>query len=163
MNRNQKIALGCGGAGCLGLIVLVIVGVVGYLFWMRQATHSRDLDYIVNSNRNRNSDTDSNSSRPNVNASSNTSDSNSSSSSSSSLTDDEKHRLYQAASMTADAELLRRVTVKLGLTNEDYSPSDEYAGFLKDHIMWAYRNGDFIQSLDSKEKALAYVNSHFPE
>ena len=25
MNRNTKIALGCGGAGCLGLILLVIV------------------------------------------------------------------------------------------------------------------------------------------
>ncbi len=28
MNRNTKIALGCGGAGCLGLILLVILGVV---------------------------------------------------------------------------------------------------------------------------------------
>jgi glyoxylase-like metal-dependent hydrolase (beta-lactamase superfamily II) len=32
MNKNQKIALGCGGAGCFGLIFLVIVGVVSTLY-----------------------------------------------------------------------------------------------------------------------------------
>jgi hypothetical protein len=32
MTRNQKIALGCGGAGCLGLIVVAIAGVLIYYF-----------------------------------------------------------------------------------------------------------------------------------
>ena len=162
MNRNQKIALGCGGAGCLGLIFVVIVGAIGYFVWVRQAGRFETRSYNFNANRNANSDTDSNSSGASKN--SNSTDGNSgSSSSSSSLSDDDKHKLYQAASMTGDAEMLRRVTVKLGLTNEDYTPSDEYASFLKDHISWAYRNGDFIQSISSKEKAVAYVNEHFPE
>jgi len=33
----------------------------------------------------------------------------------------------------------------------------------KDHITWAFQNTDFIQSLNSKEKAVAYVNEHFPD
>ena len=35
MTRNQKIALGCGGAGCLGLIVVLIAGVLIYFFAYR--------------------------------------------------------------------------------------------------------------------------------
>jgi hypothetical protein len=79
------------------------------------------------------------------------------------MSDDDKHKLYQAANMTGDTELIRRVSVKLGLMNDDFSPGDEYAGFLKDHITWAFQNTDFIQSLNSKEKAVAYVNEHFPD
>jgi hypothetical protein len=79
------------------------------------------------------------------------------------MSDDDKHKLYQAANMTGDSELIRRVSVKLGLMNDDFSPGDEYVGFLKDHVLWAYRNGDFIQSLATKEKAVAYVNEHFPD
>jgi hypothetical protein len=47
------------------------------------------------------------------------------------MSDDDKHKLYQAATMTGDTELLRRVSVKLGLMNDDFSPGDEYAGFLR--------------------------------
>jgi hypothetical protein len=79
------------------------------------------------------------------------------------MSDDDKHRLYQAASMTGDPEMLRRVSVKLGLMNADFTTSDRYLDFIKDHVSWALRNGEFISSLDSKEKAAAYVNEHFPE
>jgi len=79
------------------------------------------------------------------------------------MSDDDKHKLYQAATMTGDTELLRRVSVKLGLMNDDFSPGDEYAGFIKDHVMWVFQNTDFIQSINSKEKAVAYVNEHFPD
>jgi hypothetical protein len=47
--------------------------------------------------------------------------------------------------------------------NEDFTPGDDYLTFVKDHVVWAFSNGDFIQSLDTKEKAVAYVNEHFPE
>jgi len=156
MTRNGKIALGCGGAGCLGLIVVMIAGVLIYFFWSKPAS-GRSYNYNVsNINRNSNSTTSSNS---NSNSTSN----GNSSSSSSSLSDDEKHKLYQAASMTGDAEMLRRVSVKLGLMNEDFTPGDDYVGFIKDHVVWGIRNAEFIQSLDSKEKAVDYVNEHFPD
>ena len=157
MTRNGKIALGCGGAGCLGLIVVMIAGCVIYFLW-RKPTSGRNYNYNVNINRNSNSGPSSN-----LNTNSNSTSNSNSSSSSSSLSDDEKHKLYQAASMTGDAEMLRRVSVKLGLMNEDFTPGDDYVGFIKDHVVWGIRNAEFIQSLDSKEKAVDYVNEHFPE
>jgi hypothetical protein len=158
MTRNGKIALGCGGAGCLGLIVVVIAGGVLYFLWSKP-TSGRSYNFNVsNINRNSNSGPSSN-----LNANSNSTSDSNSSSSSSSLSDDEKHKLYQAASMTEDAEMLRRVSVKLGIMNEDFTPGDDFLVFVKDHGIWAIRNTEFIQSLDSKEKAVDYVNKHFPE
>lgn len=168
MNKNQKIALGCGGAGCLGLIVVLIIGALGYLFWMKPASSNRVYNFNVsntnlNTNSNSNTDSNSNSNNNNSNATNGDGNSNGTATSSTSMSDDDKHKLYQAASMTGDTELLRRVSVKLGLMNEDFTPGDEYVGFVRDHVVWALRNSDFIQSLNSKEKAVAYVNEHFPE
>ncbi|HEY6804528.1 MAG TPA: hypothetical protein VI306_13205 [Pyrinomonadaceae bacterium] len=154
MTKNGKIALGCGGAGCLGLIVVAIAGAVIYYVSMKPNS-SRYYNFNV-SNVNRNSNSNSTS---NLNSNSNTNGS-PSTGSSSSMSDDDKHKLYQAATMTGDTELIRRVTVKLGLMKEDFTPGEEYVSFLKDHVIWAFSNGDFIKSLDSKEKAMAYVNAH---
>jgi hypothetical protein len=163
MTKNQKIALGCGGAGCLGLIVLAIAGAAVYFLTMRQPVRRASRNYNLNINLNDNSANE-NENAPNVNASSNSSNSNSSSSTSaSSLSDDDKHKLFQAASMTGDGELVRRVLVKMGLMNEDYTPGDKYGRFMAEHIAWGGRNYDFIQSLNTPEKARAYVNEHFPE
>ena len=155
MTRNQKIALGCGGAGCLGLIVIAVVGALIYAFWQREryyATRGSNDNYNFNvrsdSNSNSNSNSDSNDNR---------------SSSSSSISDDDKHKLYQAAGVSGDAELVRRVSIKIGLMGEDYTPSAEYESFIKDHFSWAVRNADFIQSINSKEKAIAYINDHIDD
>ena len=159
MNRNQKIALGCGGAGCLGLIVVVIAGCLIYFFAL-PATKSRDYNFNVSTNRN--SNTNDNTDVPsNINANSNSS--NSSSSDSSSMSDDDKHKLYYAAGMTGDGEVVRRVSVKLGLTNDDFTPGANYEKFVQEHIGWMLRNSDFIQTVNTPEKARAYVNEHFPE
>ena len=160
MTRNQKIALGCGGAGCLGLIVVVIAGVLIYFFAYNRTSYSTnrndDDNFNVTTNRNSNSN-DNLATNDNDNSSSS-----SSSSSASSLSNDDKHKLYVAASMTGDAELLRRVSVKLGLMSDDYTPGPEYSGFLAEHITWRIRNSDFVQSLDTPEKARAYVDENFP-
>ena len=169
MNRNQKIALGCGGAGCLGLIVVGIIGCVFYFFYYsaNRRYSAYNYNFNVNTNRNSNSNRNDNSnlnSNENDNSSNaNSSNSNSSSTSVSSMSDDDKHKLYQAASMTGDAELLRRVMVKLGLMQDDYTPGPDYQGFLAGHVSWAIRNGEFIQTMRSPEKAREYVNEHFPE
>ena len=78
------------------------------------------------------------------------------------MSNDDKHKLYLAASMTGDAELVRRVSVKLGLMADDYTPSPEFTSFLAEHVTWRIRNSDFIQSLDTPEKARAYVDENFP-
>ena len=151
MNRNQKIALGCGGAGCLGLIVVAIAGCLIYFFAYRSTTN-RNYNFNVSTNRNSNRNDNFNS---NANA-----NSNSSSSSDSSLSDDDKHKLYQAAGMTGDAELVRRVSVKIGLMNDDFTEGTNYKEFVSEHLAWAIRNTDFIQSVNTPEKARAYVNEH---
>lgn len=161
MTRNQKIALGCGGAGCLGLIVVAVAGVLIYYFAYNTRTYStnrNDDDYLTtnrNDNLNDNSDTN-----DNDNSSSTSSNTNSSAAS---MSDDDKHKLYQAAMMTGDPELLQRVSVKLGLMEDDYTPGSEYNSFVAAHVGWAIRNTGFIQSLDSPEKARAYVDQNIPD
>jgi hypothetical protein len=159
MTKNQKIALGCGGAGCLGLIVVVIAaGVIWSLTYRRSVSISRDYDYNVNSNTNSNSNS-SYESDSNSNANSNSN----SGISISSMSSDDKHKLFQAATMTGDSELINRVNVKIGLLNEDFTPGEEYNRFMGEHIGWGARNYAFIQSINTPEKARAYVNEHFPE
>src|SRR5689334_981757 len=164
MTRNQKIALGCGGAGCLGLIVVAIAGTLIYLFAL-PAAKSRSYNFNVSTNSNsNNSNSNSNSDVPsNINANSNSSNSNSSSSDVSSMSDDDKHKLYYAAGMTGEGEVVRRVSVKLGLTDDDFTPGPTYEKFVQEHVGWMIRNTDFIQKINTREKARAYVNEHFPE
>jgi len=156
MTRNQKIALGCGGAGCLGLIVVAIAGGLIYYFASQKAAQYRAAARNYNFNVNRNSNSNSNN-----RANDNSSDSSSSSSSSlSSLSDDDKHKLYYAATFTGDSELLNRVSIKMGLVNEDLTPREGYQEFMTGHGAWAFRNLDFIRSISTQEKARAYVDEH---
>ena len=160
MNRNQKIALGCGGAGCLGLIVVAIVGCVVYFFYFAQARrYSADSNYNFNVNANSNSNSNDNS---DLTSNTNDNSSNSSNSSDGSMSDDDKHKLYQAATMTGDPELIRRVSVKIGLMEDDYTPGPNYQTFIAQHVSWAIRNRNFIVSLDTPDKAREYVNQNFP-
>ena len=164
MNRNQKIALGCGGAGCLGLIVVAIAACLIYFFAYRSPRSTRDYNFNTSTNRNSNSNDNTDfSTNTNDNDNSNSNSSNSSSTSTSSMSDDDKHRLYQAAAQTGDQELIRRVSIKIGLMDADYTPGAEYQKFLTDHVEWVMRNTDFIGTISSPEKARAYVNDHFPE
>ena len=161
MTKNQKIALGCGGAGCLGLILLVILGVVLVVTGVVRAPGLYNPDRNTNSNYNYNSNRNSNS-----NSNANTNDnlnSNSSSDSSSSMSDDDKHRLLLAASLANDPELMQRVIRKLGFITDTGRVSDDYAQFIKDHAAWAIRNQEFIRSVNSPELARAYVNAHIDD
>jgi len=164
MNRNQKIALGCGGAGCLGLIVVAIAGGLIYFLVSRPAVRRVDFNAnnvrtVRNSNSNDNSDFNSNTN----DNSSNSNSTSSTSSDDSNLTEDDKHKLYQAAGMTGDAELIRRVSVKIGLMDEDFTPGENFQTFVQEHATWALRNTDFIQSVNTAEKARAYVQTHMPD
>jgi hypothetical protein len=155
MNRNQKIAIGCGAVGCLGLIVIAIA--VGLLLYFRsQQSPSRE-----RANRNFNFNTNSNS-NSNENSSS-TSSPDSEASDSSSYSDDDKHKLFQAAGMAQDSELLQSTLKKIGLFKADGTPSSDYEQFVKDHFSWAINNTAFVSSVNTPEKARAYVESHLHE
>ena len=156
MDRNQKIAIGCGGAGCLGLIVIVVVCVIlfstGYIA-MPGGNSNRNENLNSNTNSNTNSNANSNS---NLNENTNSN----SSTSSSSLSDDDKHKLFQAAGMTRDNDTIQKVLRKLGFLTVENTVSDDYAPFVKGHMEWATKNYRFVQSVNSVEKAQAYVDQH---
>ena len=152
MTRNQKIAIGCGGGGCLGLILLVVLGVVLVVTGVIKAPGL----YNPSSNSNYNSNRNSNFNLRNTNTSSNTN----SSSSSSTLSEDAKHRLYQAAGSTKDSALIMRVIQKIGLGDGSGTDHQE---FVKAHFPWAMKNLQFIQSVNTPEKARAYVEEHIDD
>jgi hypothetical protein len=148
MNRNQKIAIGCGAAGCLGLIVVLITCVALYLMFGTSLSTTR------RGNVNRSS------SSSNSNSNSNSNSATGEETSNSSMSDDDKHKLFQAAGGTGDSELMQRVLRKLGFIDPDDNQTAEYAEFLKNHLGWAIKNREFIQSVNTPEKARAYVEAH---
>lgn len=153
MTKNTKIALGCGGAGCLGLILIIIIGVVlvaaGYV----------NAPGVYSSNRNYNSNSNSNSNY-NYNSNTNLNSNSDSSSTSSTLSNDEKHKLFQAAGVTKDNVLILRVLDKIGFPN---GSGEGYSDFMSEHFSWAMKNTEFIQSVMTTEKARAYVEAHIDD
>jgi hypothetical protein len=152
MTKNQKIALGCGVTGCLGLIVIVVVvivlGAAGILALPGLgAPNSNDNANVNSSNANDNSNQNSDSS---------------SSTSRSTMSDDDKHKLMQAAGMTKDSALMQRVLRKLGFVT-DTGISDDYPQFIKDHVTWASKNYQFIRSVNTPGAARAYVDAHIDD
>jgi len=157
MTRNTKIAIGCGGGGCLGLILLVILFAVLVVTGVIKAPGLYNPDRSSNDNYNSNHNSNYNS-----NLNSNTADNSNSSDSSSTMTDDDKHRLLLAASLANDSDLFQKVLRKLGFVTST-GVSDDYAEFIKDHAVWAMRNQEFIRSLNTQEKARAYINEHLDD
>ena len=169
MERNTKIALGCGGVGCLGLIVAVIAAVLLYSFAGRSFTSSsnrRTFNFNLNSNsnsnasrsanRNSNADTDSNTSEA-------TDDDSDDTTATSSMSDDDKHKLFHAAGVTQDISLTMRVMKKMGFMNESGTTTAAYQEFVNDHYQWALRNTDFIKSVNTPEEGRAYVEEHLDD
>ncbi len=157
MTRNQKIALGCGGAGCLGLIIIAVASVIAYTFYYQSRSTYPDRNYNINTNTNRAESPDSSPSDDTVSSTDETEPSEDTSSSS--MSDDDKHKLFQAAAMTGDSDLNRRVWRKLGFLNDNGTMRGEYEQFVRAHVGWTMRNVEFIQSI-GPEQARAYVNEH---
>ena len=151
MNKNQKIAIGCGAAGCLGLIVVALAAAAFFYWRSQQVTPvraGRSISTNSNSDQGSNSNANSESSADGTTAT---------------VSDDEKHKLFQAASMTQDAEVVQKVVKKLGLFKANGTPADGYPQFIRDHVTWGLSNADFITSINTPEKARAYVDAHLEE
>jgi hypothetical protein len=151
MTRNQKIAIGCGGAGCLGLIVVALAS-AGVYFYYQSApqTTNRNSRITINSNRSSNTDSENR----------NSSESDEETTNSSSMSDDDKHKLFQAAGMTQDNALILRVLRKIGFGS---GVGSDYEAFVRDHISWSLNNVQFISSVNTPEKARAYVDEHLDD
>ena len=130
------------------MIVVIAAGAILYFFLERQPTvrnANRDSNFNLNTNRGSNS-----------NSSTDSSDE----TSSSSMSDDDKHKLFQAAGTTQDNELILRVLKKIGFGS---ALGSDYEAFVKDHVNWALNNVQFIISVNTPEKARAYVEAHLDD
>jgi hypothetical protein len=58
---------------------------------------------------------------------------------------------------------MQRVIRKLGFITDTGGVSDDYAQFIREHAAWAIRNREFINSVNSPEKARAYINAHIDD
>jgi cytoskeletal protein RodZ len=154
MNRNQKIAIGCGGAGCLGLIVVALAAAALYVYYEGSPLSNRNSNSSVNSNRDSNTNSSDNDS-----LNSNSSES-SDETPSSSMSEDDKHKLFQAAGATGDNALILRVLKKIGFAS---GTGSDYEAFVKDHFAWAMKNVDFMTSVSTPDKARAYVEEHLDD
>ena len=115
----------------------------------------RYANYNANVNRNFNLN-----SNDNDNANSSSSNSSSSSSSSGSYSNDEKHKLFHAASMTADYELQRRVWTKIGILEDDYSTGEKFTDFGVEHGTWIVQNYRWVADMDTPEEGRAYITEY---
>lgn len=161
MTKNQKIAIGCGAVGCLGLIVLLVAGGAGWYLWQRNLNaNANDESYSESETANNNTN---NSNRTRVetetkeSASAERTTPESSENVSTTMSEDTKHRLFQAASASANQELMRRVMKRIGLFD---ASTEENERFMKEHIVWVFKNSAFLKEIDTPEKARAYVEAN---
>ena len=80
--------------------------------------------------------------------------------SSASMTDEEKYRLFYAATKADDQFLLSEAGKKIGIVDSKGRPTSSYSTFIKGSVNWAMTDTTFIRSVDTPEKARQYVNAH---
>jgi hypothetical protein len=79
-----------------------------------------------------------------------------------SMSEDDKHKLFQAVGRTGDNALIVQIAQKIGLSDSSGQPTPAFQPFVKDHFEWAMKNADFVKEMMDAEKAKAYVKSHMP-
>ena len=134
--------------------VLIVAGVIKAPgIYSPNSNRNYNFNSNYNSNRNANTNTNDN---DNLNSNSDSPDS------TSSLSDDDKHKLLMAASMANDVEMMQKVMRKLGFVT-DAGVSDDYAQFIREHAVWAISNREFVNSVNTPEKARAYLDAHIDD
>jgi TonB family protein len=135
-----------GGVGLLGILI-VGVGLVGVYYFLR--TRQPEINY--------------NSYPANLNQNSlPTNNSNTNSTISTSMSEDEKYRLFYAASKAGEQPLTMKVSKKIGIIDENNKPTEYYKTFLAGMFKWAARDTEFVKKIDTKQKAVDYINSQIP-
>jgi hypothetical protein len=78
------------------------------------------------------------------------------------MSDDDKHKLFQAAGASGDPQLATKVATALGLVDSNGQPAASFQEFTKAHIEWGKSNTQWVMEYSTPDKAKAYVNSHMP-
>jgi hypothetical protein len=81
-------------------------------------------------------------------------------SSSTTMSEDDKYRLFYAAAKTGDQKLMMQASQKIGIIDQNGMPTSSYRDFIKNSITWAFKDTEFTRTVDTPDKAKAYVTSH---
>jgi protein-disulfide isomerase-like protein with CxxC motif len=79
-----------------------------------------------------------------------------------SMTEDDKHKLFQAVGMSGDPDLILEASKKMGLVDSNNQPTPAMEPFIKAHSGWAKNNEQFVKEHLTKEKAREYVKNNMP-
>lgn len=78
------------------------------------------------------------------------------------MSDDDKHKLFQAASITGEPTLILEAYKKMGLVDAGGKPTPAFEPFTKTHMDWAIKNAAWVQEHNDRNRAREYVKSHMP-
>jgi hypothetical protein len=101
-----------------------------------------------------------NSNVTNFNTANSTANANNTSGNSVAMSDDDKHKLFQAAGMSRDSAIIMEVSKKIGIISPANTPTDYYQTFVNAHMEWARKNLAFMRDINTPEKAKEYVEKH---
>ncbi len=82
------------------------------------------------------------------------------------LSEEEKHRIYSAALEASESPLddaqFKEVCRRIGIFDSSSQPNERYMAFVAAHIDWGLKpeNREFGHEIDTKQRALEYVNQH---
>lgn len=144
-NMGLWLAL-LGGAAVL-IIVVGGIGLVGLLYYIGTKQQTTTYNYNTNS-----SDLNQNSISPDKTVISVDTP----------MSEDEKYRLFYAASKVNDKVLLMKVSKKIGIIDESSQPTPFYKTFTEGMIKWAMKDVEFVKKVNTKQKAREYINSIMP-
>jgi hypothetical protein len=82
--------------------------------------------------------------------------------SASAMSDDDKHKLFQAAAQCGDTSLRLEALKRICLSPGDNASREDFEKFVQAHTTWATKNVFFIVSMSSQAKARDYVVQHMP-
>src|ERR1051326_4201800 len=78
------------------------------------------------------------------------------------LSDDDKHKLFQAAAQCGDTQLRLEALKRICLSPGENASRADFEKFVQAHTTWAAKNVLFIMSLSSQQKARDYIVQHMP-
>lgn len=140
--------------------VLAALLTIGLFSYARMKAPSQNYSYDTYSSNSNTYSSNSNTYSANTNTSSSNSNTYSPKSSSTTMSEDDKYRLFYAAAKTGDQKLMMQVSQKIGIVDQNGMPSPSYRDFIKNSITWAFKDSEFTQTINTPEKARAYVMSH---
>lgn len=156
--KKSRMGMWLAIIGSVLVLGLVVLGIAAFgVYYYISSSKSNTVDINIDSTRNNRNTTKVNTSTVDT-----TTQTNSTSGDSSSMTDDEKYRLFYAASKVGDSTLILKVSKKLGIIDEKNTPTSSNKQFFTGMISWAMRDSDFVNKMDTKEKAQAYIDSQMP-